>query len=135
MAVSTISQAGLDSPITLTNPVISSIVNTGTLTLPTTTGTLALQSDVIGIGQTWQTVTRTSGTTYTNSTGKPITAFVTFAGAGTVGTLNITIGGVSLSGVNAPNGAVSGYTFIIPNGQTYVFTFSNANTINCQELR
>lgn len=31
---------------TLTNPIISSISNTGTLTLPTTTGTLALTSDI-----------------------------------------------------------------------------------------
>jgi len=31
---------------TLTSPIISSISNTGTITLPTTTGTLALQADV-----------------------------------------------------------------------------------------
>ena len=29
-------------------------------------------SGAIGVGQTWQSVTRTSGTTYTNATGKPI---------------------------------------------------------------
>lgn len=45
---------------TLTTPVISSITNTGTLTLPTTTGTLALTSDI--------TVTDTSTSTLSNKT-------------------------------------------------------------------
>jgi hypothetical protein len=45
---------------TLTTPVISSITNTGTLTLPTTTGTVALTSDI--------TVTDTSTTTLSNKT-------------------------------------------------------------------
>jgi hypothetical protein len=43
---------------TLTTPVISSITNTGTLTLPTTTGTVALTSDI--------TVTPSSTNTLTN---------------------------------------------------------------------
>jgi hypothetical protein len=45
---------------TLTTPVISSITNTGTLTLPTTTGTLALTSDI--------TVTESSTNTLSNKT-------------------------------------------------------------------
>jgi hypothetical protein len=45
---------------TLTSPVISTITNTGTLTLPTATGTLALTSDI--------TVTPTSTNTLTNKT-------------------------------------------------------------------
>jgi hypothetical protein len=45
---------------TLTSPVIGSITNTGTLTLPTTTGTVALTSDI--------TVTPTSTNTLTNKT-------------------------------------------------------------------
>lgn len=43
---------------TLTSPVISTISNTGTLTLPTTTGTVALTSDI--------TVTASSSNTFTN---------------------------------------------------------------------
>ena len=43
---------------TLTSPIISSISNTGTLTLPVSTGTLALTSDI--------TVTATSTNTFTN---------------------------------------------------------------------
>jgi hypothetical protein len=45
---------------TITSPVISSITNTGTLTLPTSTGTIALTSDI--------TVTASSTTTLTNKT-------------------------------------------------------------------
>ena len=45
---------------TITTPVISSITNTGTLTLPVTTGTVALTSDI--------TVTASSTTTFTNKT-------------------------------------------------------------------
>jgi hypothetical protein len=45
---------------TLTAPIISSISNTGTLTLPTSTGTIALTSDI--------TVTASSTTTFTNKT-------------------------------------------------------------------
>jgi hypothetical protein len=45
---------------TLTTPTISSITNTGTLTLPTTTGTVALTSDI--------TVTDTSTSTLSNKT-------------------------------------------------------------------
>ncbi len=45
---------------TLTTPIISSITNTGTLTLPTTTGTVALTSDI--------TVTDTSTSTLSNKT-------------------------------------------------------------------
>ena len=89
----------------------------------------------MGYGQTWQGVTRNNGTTYYNTTGKPITAYVTFAGNGTVGTLIPTINGLALSGVNATNAQVAGYTFIIPPMASYVFTFSNANNIAVQELR
>ena len=64
MAVSTISQAGLDAPITLTSPVISSIVNTGTLTLPTTTGTLALNARTTQVFTSSGTYTRPAGLVY-----------------------------------------------------------------------
>ena len=45
---------------TITSPVISTITNSGTLTLPTSTGTVALTSDI--------TVTASSTTTLTNKT-------------------------------------------------------------------
>jgi hypothetical protein len=45
-----------------------------TITVPNSTGTVALTSDVIGVSQTWQdlTASRAAGTTYYNTTGKPI---------------------------------------------------------------
>lgn len=49
---------------------------TRTLTVPDASGTIALASDIptsgVGDGQTWQSVTRTAGTSYQNTTGKPI---------------------------------------------------------------
>jgi hypothetical protein len=57
--------------ITLAAPATA---GTTTLTLQANTGTLALQTDGIGFSQTWQDVTasRVSGTTYYNTTGRPI---------------------------------------------------------------
>jgi hypothetical protein len=47
MAISTIDQTGLNAPLTLTAPVISTITNgAATLTLPSSTGTLALTSSL-----------------------------------------------------------------------------------------
>ena len=75
----------------------------------------------IGVGQTWQDVTasRVVGTTYTNTTGKPI--FISVYTAWTSSnTLTLTIGGVAtqLDGVD------QGFTYpkvvaIIPNNITY----------------
>lgn len=110
--------------------------STQTLTLPDATGTLAQLSDVIGINQTWQTVTRNSGTTYTNATGKAITAFITFSASTSNSTMSIVIGGVTLSGLNQASGLVGSATVIIPPGATYVFTVSGTGlAMAVQELR
>jgi len=72
----------------------------------------------LGYGQTWQTVTRTSGTTYYNTTGKPITLTSWSNGADTV-TLAInglTITRATSSSTNNP------FTLIIPPGATYSLT-------------
>lgn len=83
----------------------------------------------VGVGQTWQNVTgsRTSGTTYTNSTGKPIQVAITIGvptGAGNV--LTVSVGGVSICDLQS--GAAislrSSFSFIVPNGATYVCTSS-----------
>ena len=82
----------------------------------------------LGVNQTWQAVTRTSGTTYTNSTGKPIQ--ITASIYGINNTLTLTIGGVILGTVNGNyGGSLSG---IIPNGATYVL---NGSYSYCSELR
>jgi hypothetical protein len=77
---------------TLTSPVISSITNTGTLTLPTTTGTLALTTDIpSGV------VTETGTQTLTNKTlTSPIISTISNTGTITLptstGTLALTSG-------------------------------------------
>lgn len=103
------------------------VAGTTTLTLPTTTGTLALTSEVIGVNQTWTAFTsgtRVSGTTYTNSTGKPIV--VSVGAAGTSSGVVIVVNGITVA--NQTNGAVSSFNnsanAIVPNGATYVCTYS-----------
>ena len=79
---------------TLTTPVISAISNTGTLTLPTSTGTVALTSDI--------TVTESSTNTLTNKTltspvlTTPSISNINAAGDLIVGTADNTIGIVSI---------------------------------------
>jgi hypothetical protein len=88
----------------------------------------------IGYGQTWQTVSRISGTTYYNTTGRPIMLSVGQATAG-VTTFTVTINGSALPALygSAAN-AFGGFTIIIPAGATYVYTNSLA-TGNAAELR
>jgi hypothetical protein len=91
----------------------------------------------LGYGQTWQNVTgsRALGTTYYNTTGKPIVAQILFvptvAGNGGV----MTIGGVSLSQTTqVPLSAGTAGTFVIPAGASYVASGSVALS-NWVELR
>jgi len=103
------------------------VAGTTTLTLSTTTGTNAVTSDIIGVTQTWQSVTRTSGTTYTNTTGKPIMLSAGFVQGNSSSSL--AIGGVSLPNIlaGAAGGAMPG-SWIIPTGATYVITDSGTNS-------
>lgn len=73
---------------------------------------VATESQVIGVGQTWQDVTasRASGVTYTNSTGKPIQVVVE-ANSSTTSTFTI-------NGVAVAKYSLFG-TYVIPNGITY----------------
>lgn len=102
--------------------------------------TWASSSFGLGYGQTWQNVTRTAGTTYTNSTGKPIclvitTVFtvrafglisVTFSNGVSVGVL-----GESYSTV----GQQASGSIIIPVGETYNITNGTGSAYTAQELR
>ncbi len=95
-------------------------------------------TDAFGVGQSWQDVTssRSVNTTYTNSTGKPIT--VCFACGDTAGqVVNIRVDGlfVTRSGQypGQGNGSHSA-TFIVPNGSIYRFEGSFPNG-GIRELR
>jgi hypothetical protein len=92
----------------------------------------------LGYGQTWQDVTgsRAFGTTYYNTTGKPITCFVSItATSGT--TITTTVGGVAV----ATAGALSVterdvWSFVVPPGQSYVVSTTGADTLSrWSELR
>jgi hypothetical protein len=93
----------------------------------------------IGVGQTWQSVTRTAGVTYTNSTGKPIAFLVSFAaGSGSNDVVTLTIGGVAINFVYGilVSGVVFGQNMaIIPPGLTYSYTQGAGVGKSIYELR
>lgn len=96
----------------------------------------------IGDGQTWQSVTRTAGTTYTNSTGKPIMLLVqiTMSGNNVTSFTQVSINSGSNIPITQCGGGAIPQTFsvgsiIIPTGATYVLTDQNLLTRLSWELR
>lgn len=86
-------------------------------------------SSGLGVGQSWQNVaaSRVIGTTYTNTTGKPIAVQAGILST-TVGTQYLAINGINTYGATA---AVSGVGFsfgIVPPGGTYVITRDGGGT-------
>ena len=90
----------------------------------------------LGYGQTLQAVTRTLGTTYYNTTGKPI-HLNTLNTTTTINTaMTCTISGVAMYGGVA--GVVGQYaygSFIIPSNASYVLSLTNGTTGTSTELR
>ena len=135
------------------------VAGTTVLTLPATSGTvvttgdngtitqgmLATAASSIGVGQTWQNVTgsRVSGTTYTNSTGKPIFVSIQAAPSASGGAyLDVFINGVTLgylgqgSGTSPNTVYASFWTVVVPSGDTYKATTVGSISIgNWFELR
>lgn len=94
----------------------------------------------LGYGQTWQSVTRTAGVTYTNTTGRPIMLVMNINASGSAScSVNININGggaitfLSASAGTGPTGAAG--SFIIPPGATYVLGEVNVTSRNVYELR
>lgn len=89
----------------------------------------------IGYGQTWQTVTRNNGTTYYNTTGKPI-MLIFGQSSGSPGQFTIIVNGVTLPTVFgwASAGALQGGSVIIPAGASYSISAA-VGTATCGELR
>lgn len=86
-------------------------------------------SESIGVNQTWQTFFAVSGTTYYNTTGKPIVVVgqVTATGAGTIDIFITVNGVVSVKRnlyVSAAGYLVTAET-IVPNGASYSITVSS----------
>lgn len=96
----------------------------------------------LGYGQTWQTVTgsRAGGTTYYNTTGKPIFVSVNCAQSNTPGSFNLTVNGV-VAALFSMNLASYGSSLInvfsiVPPGGSYILNLVNNFTMNAwYELR
>ena len=84
----------------------------------------------LGYGQTWQSVTRTAGTTYYNTTGKPI-AFSAYPTS--TGGLDIIVDGLTVIGSNTLSGSIVPVFTIIPINASYAF--SGSATFAARELR
>jgi hypothetical protein len=87
----------------------------------------------IGFGQTWQSLavgsTRISGTTYYNTTGKPISVLASVnASSGST----VVVGGVTI--YNLTNASFQTVNFIVPNGSSYVIT-APTQIVSWSELR
>lgn len=97
----------------------------------------------LGVGQTWQNVTgsRALGTTYTNSTGRPIMIMVFVTSAASYGFIQCSFNGAATTTVGGTGwiGSASnfqgGVTLIIPAGQTYNVTVTSGSLSNWMELR
>ena len=131
-ASSLIARGSTSGTITLA---ATAVAGSNTITIPASTGTVALTSQVIGIGQTWQdlTASRVSGTDYTNSTGKPI--FISVRLDRDDGELQLYVDGLMIGRTGATQGPVY-YTLtaIVPPGSIYRAEKSG-NTLYWFELR
>ena len=107
------------------------------LTSNGTSWTSAAQSG-LGYGQSWQNVSgsRVSGTTYTNSTTKPI-AIKVLINVGAGEGANLTVSGIMLDqvGNNMPVTTPLSLSCIIPIGVSYVVTMSATPSYVWTELR
>lgn len=87
-----------------------------------------INSSILGIGQSWQNVTasRATGTTYTNSTGRPIMVSI-FSDKNNPSNVNLNVDGVQVAKNRgySTTGAqgCSGVTAVVPNGSTYSTNF------------
>lgn len=91
----------------------------------------------LGYGQTWQAVTgsRALGTTYYNTTGRPISIHVNCTMGDAVNNVQLTIAGLTLVG-NVGNSTNRAYnTAIVPSGASYSATATNATLTAWNELR
>lgn len=88
----------------------------------------------LGYGQKYQSVARVSGTTYYNTTGKPIHIMAGQAAAGAGSVVTVVVNAVSLPVFTAPAAGSSALmSFVVPPNQSYSIT--TTNTINIFELR
>jgi hypothetical protein len=126
---------------TLTSPVISTISNTGTLTLPTSTGTLALTSDITVTASSSNTLTNKSislGSNTVTSTLAELNSAVTDADVASIaGTETLTNKTLTSPTLNDPkinlaiDAETASYTAVLANnGQIVTMNNGSANTFS-----
>lgn len=108
----------------------NSVTVTGALT--TAGNAVATTNQVIGISQTMTDVkaSRVLGTTYTNSTGKPIVVYTSISNTNASAVGQYQIDGVTFWGTSIPT--ANGYysmTMVVPNGSTYVVNMNGTPTL------
>lgn len=91
----------------------------------------------LGYGQTWQAVTgsRALGTTYYNTTGRPISIHVDCTMGDGVNNVSLTIAGLTMTGNSGSNTNRAYNTAIVPAGASYSATATNATLAAWNELR
>jgi hypothetical protein len=84
----------------------------------------------LGVGQTWQDVTasRSSGTTYTNSTGKPISVHVSSSSSAGSTDVDVFVGGVKIIDYSVSGGRGTA-SFTVPNAETYRVVLNTSLTL------
>ena len=101
----------------------------------------SLVPEGIGDGQTWQNLTasRSVGTTYTNTTGKPICVNIQTTGVNnTATTISANVGGAGVMMIGRDSSAGTAQavgSVIIPIGATYVISITTAALAEWWELR
>lgn len=99
----------------------------------TTWTSAALPVNAIGVSQTWQDVTgsRLGGTTYTNSTGRPIMVSVnTSSTTNTITTTTLTVDGLAVASNGSQGGNTNGVTAIVPDGATYSVSIGSGGSLS-----
>ena len=114
------------------NTIAPSMLTPGTngQVLSTNGSTPTWSAPPVGVNQTWQNFTPTLGTTYTNTTGRPIMVLISANvgyGGTTGGYFMFTMGGISLQVPGtAAHTIQSAFSTIIPAGTTFSFSTSGA---------
>jgi hypothetical protein len=106
--------------VTLGTPGNITATSTNSVTETSHTHNLDINSlPLLGVGQTWQNVSRSLGSTYTNDTGRPIQISI-FASGSSGSALALIIDGLELLRTN--QSATIHVTAVIPNGSSYTMT-------------
>ena len=95
----------------------------------------------LGVGQTWQDVKttpgRVTGSTYTNTSGRPIVIHAVMSNAsGGTGYMTVVVGGVTLNSPSTVTGGYAQLQAVVPEGSTYLVpTIASWTLIQWVELR